>query len=176
MVGRVLAILFGVLIAFGAVFLLLWALWLLWKRFEEEGEALAIEIEVPQPPTPAGPPEIEVEMEVPVRAAEPLAIEIEAGEEEEAAEPEELLEPDDLKRIEGIGPKFSSVLQEAGIATFAQLADLEVGRIRQILEEADPRLLRLADPTTWPEQAGLAAADDWDGLRALQDQLRGGRR
>jgi predicted flap endonuclease-1-like 5' DNA nuclease len=85
-------------------------------------------------------------------------------------------QPDDLKRIEGIGPRISGVLQEAGIRTFEQLADTDAGRIREILEAADPNLLRLADPATWPEQAALAAEGDWQALEALQDELKGGRR
>jgi predicted flap endonuclease-1-like 5' DNA nuclease len=83
---------------------------------------------------------------------------------------------DDLKRIEGIGPKISSVLQAAGIATFAQLAGTDVDRLRQILAESDPNLLRLANPTTWPEQAKLAAEGQWEALSKLQDELKGGRR
>jgi predicted flap endonuclease-1-like 5' DNA nuclease len=83
-------------------------------------------------------------------------------------------EPDELQRIEGIGPKIASVLQENGISTYAQLAETDVGRLGQILEEAD--LGRLADPSSWPEQAKLAAAGDWAALEALQDQLLGGRR
>ena len=53
---------------------------------------------------------------------------------------------------------------------------MEVGQIEQILEKADPRLLRLADPSTWPEQAALAAAGEWDAMEALQNQLKRGRR
>lgn len=83
---------------------------------------------------------------------------------------------DDLKRIEGIGPKISSVLQAAGIATFAQLADTDVDRLGQILSEADPNLLRLANPATWPEQAKLAADGQWEALEKLQNELKGGRR
>jgi len=82
--------------------------------------------------------------------------------------------PDDLKRIEGIGPKISSLLQEAGIMTFAQLADTDVDRLKQVIAEAG--LSALADPTTWPEQARLAAAGQWDALETLQDELKGGRR
>jgi len=82
-------------------------------------------------------------------------------------------EPDDLKRVEGIGPKFSQVLNQAGITTFAQLAETGVERLKQVIQEAG---LRLADPSTWPEQARLAAAGDWDGLEALQSELKGGRR
>ena len=81
--------------------------------------------------------------------------------------------PDDLKRIEGIGPKISSLLQDAGIATFAQLATISVEQLREILDAVN---LRIADPTTWPEQAALAAAGNWEGLAALQSELKGGRR
>ena len=80
--------------------------------------------------------------------------------------------PDDLVIIEGIGPKISSVLQANGIATFAQLASTQTSELQQILLKEG---LRLADPSTWPEQARLAAAGDWDGLNALQAQLKGGR-
>jgi predicted flap endonuclease-1-like 5' DNA nuclease len=94
----------------------------------------------------------------------------------EAPEPEVPAEPDDLERIEGIGPKIAGVLQTAGIATFALLASTDVEQLRHILGEADPNLLRLADPATWPEQAGLAAIEDWAALDALQGTLHGGRR
>ena len=43
-----------------------------------------------------------------------------------AARPALKVEPDDLKLIEGIGPKISSLLQEAGIMTFAHLASADV--------------------------------------------------
>ncbi|HUV89177.1 MAG TPA: DUF4332 domain-containing protein [Anaerolineae bacterium] len=80
--------------------------------------------------------------------------------------------PDDLERIEGIGPKIAGLLQAAGITTFAQLAATNVGRLKQILTDAG---IRIADPTTWAEQARLAAAGKWDELQALQDKLKGGR-
>jgi NADH-quinone oxidoreductase subunit I len=93
----------------------------------------------------------------------------------EAAKAEPPSEPDDLKRIEGIGPKISQVLEAAGIKTFGQLAETDVDRLKQILEEADPKLLRLADPDTWPRQAKLAAAGKWDALERWQERLRGGK-
>ena len=80
---------------------------------------------------------------------------------------------DDLKRIEGIGPKISGVLQEAGIRTFAQLAITDASELKQILQEAG---IRLAEPSTWPEQAALAADGRWEALEALQGELVGGRR
>jgi predicted flap endonuclease-1-like 5' DNA nuclease len=92
-----------------------------------------------------------------------------------AVEPPEAEVPpsDDLRRIDGIGPKISDLLQSAGITTFGELADADVADLRTILQEAG---IRIADPTTWPEQAELAAAGEWDALKALQSQLKGGRR
>jgi predicted flap endonuclease-1-like 5' DNA nuclease len=83
---------------------------------------------------------------------------------------------DDLKRIEGIGPRIAGLLQEAGITSFAQLANTSADRIREILEATNPNLLRLADPTTWPQQAALAAEGNWQAMEELQDELKGGRR
>jgi predicted flap endonuclease-1-like 5' DNA nuclease len=81
--------------------------------------------------------------------------------------------PDDLQRIRGIGPKIAGLLQLAGIQTYAQLAMAGVDRLREIL--ADEGLARLADPTSWPEQARLAAEGEWGALEALQVELRGRR-
>jgi hypothetical protein len=80
--------------------------------------------------------------------------------------------PNDLKIIEGIGPRIATVLADAGITTFDQLAGADLTHIRRIL--ADARL-PLANPESWAEQARLAAAGRWDDLRLLQDQLKGGR-
>ncbi len=80
--------------------------------------------------------------------------------------------PEDLTLIEGIGPKVKQVLYEAGIQTFAQLAAADVDRLRHILEQAG---LRFMDPSTWPQQAHLAAQGKMDELQALQGQLKGGR-
>lgn len=82
--------------------------------------------------------------------------------------------PDDLKKIEGIGPKIQELLNNAGIFTFAQLADAEVEQLKQILADAGTRY-QLADPSSWPTQAKLAAAADWDGLNELQDKLSVGK-
>jgi small subunit ribosomal protein S2 len=55
------------------------------------------------------------------------------------------------------------------------LAATDVERIKEILEEASPNLLRLANPTTWPKQARLAAAGKWEALEKWQGRLRGGK-
>ena len=83
------------------------------------------------------------------------------------------VEVDDLTIIEGIGPKVAKVLGEAGILTFAQLAQANADDIQNILNEAD---LKMMDPTSWPAQAKLAAENDMDGLKKMQDKLSGGRK
>jgi len=106
----------------------------------------------------------------PVSMPEPVLPEAEVPPE---PEPTAEVVPDDLTRIEGIGPKISGVLQAAGITTFGQLADTEVDQLQQVLRDAN---VRLAHPGTWPEQAALAAAGQWEQLAALQSTLKGGRR
>ena len=80
---------------------------------------------------------------------------------------------DDLKKIEGIGPKISQVLTSAGVDTFNKLAGLKPDAIKNILEDNG---VRLGFPETWPEQARLAADNDWDALKKLQESLKGGRK
>ena len=81
--------------------------------------------------------------------------------------------PDDLKRIEGIGPKIAGALEAAGIRTYAHLASMEESQLREIIREAG---IRIGFPATWPEQARLAAAGEWEALEAFQAKLKGGRR
>jgi len=110
-------------------------------------------------------------------AAEVVAEETPVAEEASPAveETKSDAKPDDLKKIEGIGPKISEILTEAGIPTFDALSKAEPDKLREILEAAGSRY-KMFDPTTWPEQAKLAAAGDWDTLKKLQDDLDGGRR
>jgi len=80
--------------------------------------------------------------------------------------------PDDLTVIEGIGPKISSLLQAAGITKFSQLAAADVSQVQKILRDAG---MPFTDPTSWANQARLAAEGKWDELKVLQDSLKGGR-
>lgn len=132
-----------ILLGLPLVMLLWW--WL--RRWAEEEPAVAVRIE----------------LKVPSRVAE------EPAPVPQPAPPT----PDDLKRVEGIGPKISGLLQAASITTFAQLAATDASQLRRILREAG---ITIADPTTWPEQAALAASGKWDALAALQAELKGGRR
>ncbi len=81
---------------------------------------------------------------------------------------------DDLKLVEGIGPKIEGLLHDAGIKTWADLANADLGKVQAILDEAGPRY-RMHDPATWAKQAKLAHEGQWEELEALQDRLDGGR-
>jgi hypothetical protein len=88
--------------------------------------------------------------------------------------PPQATTPQNLKVVEGIGPKIESILYARGINTLGRLASTEPEQLRDILRQEGPRYLA-HDPTTWPKQASLAAADDWNELNAYKSQLKGGR-
>ncbi len=81
---------------------------------------------------------------------------------------------DDLKAVEGIGPKIEELLHAKGIKTWRALAETAVSTIQEILTEAGSRF-SLADPTTWPKQAEMAADGKWDELQEYQDFLQAGK-
>jgi len=80
---------------------------------------------------------------------------------------------DDLTKLEGIGPKVSKILNEAGITSFADLATADDVEVDKVLDAAG---LQMMDSAGWIEQAKLAAKGDMEGLAKLQDELKGGRR
>jgi large subunit ribosomal protein L21 len=80
---------------------------------------------------------------------------------------------DDLTKVEGIGPKIALVLNSNGITTFAQLAKADPAAMQEMLKKSGGRF-NMAKPETWPQQAELAAAGNWDALKKLQDELHGG--
>lgn len=81
---------------------------------------------------------------------------------------------DELEVIEGIGPKIAMLLYDSGIFTFRDLAITPVYKIQEILDEAGPQFAR-HDPSTWTQQAKLAAEGRWSDLEALKFYLVGGR-
>jgi len=81
----------------------------------------------------------------------------------------------DIEIVEGIGPKIAELLRARGLGSFGALAQASPGTLREILDDNGPAY-RVADPSTWPEQARLAADGRWDELRSLQDSLNAGRR
>ncbi|WP_315849983.1 helix-hairpin-helix domain-containing protein [Mariniblastus fucicola] len=83
-------------------------------------------------------------------------------------------EPDDLTKVEGVGPKVCELLIAGGIPTFQKLSEASVDSIKEILA-AEGGMIATMDPTTWPQQAALAAAGEWEKLQAWQDELDGGK-
>lgn len=82
---------------------------------------------------------------------------------------------DDLKIVEGIGPKIEELFNNAGIYTFAQLADTSVEKMKAILDAAGSRF-QIHDPSTWGEQSALARDGRWNELKKWQDELYKGKR
>ena len=82
---------------------------------------------------------------------------------------------DDLTKIEGVGPKIATLLIADGIDTFEKLSKAKMTKLQEILKNAGPRF-KMHVPTTWAEQAKLAANGDWAILKTLQDELKGGKR
>jgi predicted flap endonuclease-1-like 5' DNA nuclease len=126
---------------------------------EEKTSSPAVEEEEKPVPTP-----IETEKEVaPVK------------EEGKTVSPftDEIQSLDDLTIIEGIGPKISGILYDAGLDTFPKVAQTTPAQITAILNAAG---ITLFDATTWPEQASLIASARWEELKALQNKLIGGRK
>ena len=81
---------------------------------------------------------------------------------------------DDLKVVEGIGPKCEEALKAAGIATWKELSESTPEKITEILTAAEGNFGGQV-PTTWPEQAQMAVAEEWEKLEKWQDELDGGK-
>ena len=82
---------------------------------------------------------------------------------------------DELVVIEGIGPKIAELLKADGINDFAALAKASKTQLQAVLDQAGARY-KLADPSTWAQQAELASVNKWAELKTLQDELDGGKK
>src|SRR6056297_3657158 len=111
--------------------------------------------------------------EKPAKKAEAAPKEEEKAAEEKPAKKEAKAKPDDLTKIEGIGPKAAEALVANGVKTYAELADADAEKVKEILTEASSTLAHL-DPTSWPKQAKMAADGKWDELKEWQDNVKGG--
>ncbi len=94
--------------------------------------------------------------------------------EEKAPKAPKAKKGDDLVIIEGVGPKAAEALVAAGIDTFAKLAAASAEEVKAILDASTSKVQHL-DPTTWAQQAQLAADGKMDELKQLQDELNGGK-
>ncbi|OAV45512.1 hypothetical protein A3850_013885 [Lewinella sp. 4G2] len=81
---------------------------------------------------------------------------------------------DNFQIIEGVGPKVNEVLKANGYNEWADLAKADADDLRKMLQGAGKNF-GLTDPTSWPHQAGLAAAGDWDELIKYQKFTDAGR-
>ena len=80
---------------------------------------------------------------------------------------------DDLTKVEGIGPKIAEIFNEAGITTFADLAEKNEDDLKDILTEAGGSFAS-KNPGSWPKQAKMAAEGKWKELKEWQDSVNGG--
>lgn len=87
---------------------------------------------------------------------------------------EKQIEFDDLKVIEGIGPKIEVLLNKANIYTWKKLSQTGIGELKRLLK-AEGSVYEAHEPSTWPEQAALAASWSWTELENLQAELKAGR-
>lgn len=82
-----------------------------------------------------------------------------------------VIKPDDLTRLKGIGPRLAQIMQNAGIHTYEQLMNMSGKELANALEPSGILFSR-AIVESWPVQAKLAAAGDWDGLRKYKSTLK----
>lgn len=124
----------------------------------------------------------------------PIEIEENSATEEGNTREEEIIEPEgqedaiavveinpfskfkknDLRIIEGIGPKISSLLIDADIDTWKKLSETSVEKLKEVLAGGGKRF-KIHDPSTWPQQAEFATQGNWKKLKEYQDYLVGGR-
>jgi len=149
------------------------------RKAEKQAEAPEkVEEVAPETTEAAAAAEAPVEVKETVKeapAAEKVPVkekEAPAKEKKEAPK-KEAVKADDLTKIEGIGPKGAEALVNAGLDTFDKLAGAKPEAIKEILTEASSRMAHL-DPTSWPKQAKMAAAGDWDKLNDWQDKAKAG--
>jgi predicted flap endonuclease-1-like 5' DNA nuclease len=110
-------------------------------------------------------------LELESRAAEAATLET-AFVESAVETPVEAVLPDDLTIIEGIGPKVRSILAQSGITTFRELSQTDLSKLQRVLED---NRLSFLDPSSWAEQAQLAAEGKETDLKQFQLKLKGGR-
>ena len=127
----------------------------------------SVEVVAPAAPETFETPAVAESVDAPMPVAETV-VEVST-----AAEPELTAEQsdDDLTRLTGIGPKLAEAMKAAGICTYAQLTTMSVEDVSQALAGSNIRYNK-ASAESWAEQATLAAAGDWKGLKAHQAALK----
>ncbi len=129
---------------------------------------------------PAAEETVEEVEAAPLAAAAPEEVKKEKPKKKKAARAEKITLPsgkkikqDDLKIVEGVGPKIEGLLNGAGIFTWADLANADIEKLKQVLADAGSRY-RMHNPATWAKQAAFASNKEWEALENYQDHLKGG--
>lgn len=86
---------------------------------------------------------------------------------------EEFKVKDDLTLIEGIGPKTANLLVVAGVKSYGDVAAASLADLKSILSKGGSSYA-LINPSTWSQQAELAAKGKWAELNKLKETLIGG--
>jgi predicted flap endonuclease-1-like 5' DNA nuclease len=81
---------------------------------------------------------------------------------------------EDLTKIEGVGKQIVVLLNKNDIYSFAQLGKTAITKLNEILISGGTKF-QMHNPGTWPKQAKLAAAENWEALTVLQGELKGGK-
>lgn len=89
----------------------------------------------------------------------------------EEAAPAADAKADDLTKIWGIGPVFAGHLNNAGVNSFAELAALDLEKLRAIVNESGTSAAS-ANEESWAKQAQFAADGDKAGLEAYIEELK----
>lgn len=76
------------------------------------------------------------------------------------------IQKDNFTMLKGVGPKTADGLYRAGIFTFEQLALMDKDKLEILLKDHG---LPTSSTAFWQEQAVLAAAGDFEGLKKLQE-------
>ncbi|MFN3786481.1 MAG: helix-hairpin-helix domain-containing protein [Thiothrix sp.] len=124
---------------------------------------------------PASAPQSAAAVDAPPESSQPLSTVAPAAVTketiEEAVSAAVVSAADDLTRLTGIGPKLAEAMNAAGIKQYRQLAAMPVDVLHACLASSGIRYSK-AVAETWAEQAKLAAAADWDGLKHYQVKLK----
>ncbi|MEP6674143.1 MAG: glycoside hydrolase family 13 [Ferruginibacter sp.] len=87
---------------------------------------------------------------------------------------DQVAQADDLTKIEGIGKKIAELLVAEKIVTFKDLSKATAKKLKSILDKAGSKF-NVHNPASWPKQAKIAAAGNWEELDTLQKELVAGK-
>jgi large subunit ribosomal protein L17 len=94
-----------------------------------------------------------------------------SGQAPKAAAPAAKSDSDDLTKVYGVGKVFASALNDAGITTFAQLAESDLDTLRSAISEGSEGSDASANEETWAEQAAFLAKGDKAGYDAYIERM-----